>query len=145
IGYYLMNGVGIYEYGNNVKGVITPAGTASLPGVSLYLNNPPGYWKGTNPYPNIGTPYAYNQGTNTAKQRYSTSQRTDCVRNPKYVSVAELQHTEYQITVAPNPFTNQLQILLHEKEKGAEYRLYNISGQAILSGKITGETTAVNA
>ena len=144
LGYYQLTGVGNFASGNNVKGVINPAGTANLPESSLYLKSPPGYWQGNNPYPNIGTPYAYNQGINAAKQRYS-SQKTDCVRNPKYTGIHSLQNKKLDVAVSPNPFNNRLQILLNEKAEGTEYKLYNVSGHTILTGQTTEIITSIDA
>jgi len=68
-GNYLMIGAGHFEYGNNVKGAITPSGTASLPDSTYYLTGRPAFWTSAS-WPAIGIPNAINTGSIPARQRY---------------------------------------------------------------------------
>ncbi len=142
-GYYLLTGLGFFESGNNVKGTIVPT-TSPAPGEnSLYRNTPPGYWPGQSAYPSIGTPHPYNQGTHAARQRYATSQKTDCRRNPVYVGVENINKSNTDTRIYPNPFNNYLLVQLNNQTSGTAYSLYNISGCIILSGNITGTATNI--
>lgn len=135
-GNYTLNGKGHYEYGNNIKGVIIPAGTDKVNEESLYLNSEPGYWLWYNSFPAIGEAALYNLGNNTASSRYSTD-KTDCMRNPVFTGVEHVINNNNHaiaIAIAPNPVQNELKITLNIDE-GFEYSIYNLTGQMILNEK----------
>lgn len=144
LGYYLLTGNGYFESGNNVQGTVLPAGSSAAAENSLYRSTPPGYWPGKVPYPSIGTPHLYAQGEHAAKQRYTTSQKTDCRRNPAYVGVQNIDKANTNMRIYPNPFYNQLRIQTGNQIDHAEYRLYDISGCTILSGNINSAGTDIN-
>src|SRR5205085_4353518 len=56
MGMYTLYGAGHFEYGNNVRGVITPTGTTNLPDTSYYLSSQPSFWNIASPFPSIGEP-----------------------------------------------------------------------------------------
>ncbi|MBW7913230.1 MAG: T9SS type A sorting domain-containing protein [Taibaiella sp.] len=141
-GYYLLTGLGFFESGNNVKGTIMPVNSPAPAENSLHRGFPPGYWPSQSAYPSIGTPHPYNQGTNAAKQRFSSSQKTDCRRNPVYVTVQSIANTP-GITIVPNPFYEAIHIKTGYIQD-AQYSLYNITGRIILSGKVPGNDTIIN-
>lgn len=105
MGNYILAGNGYFEYGNTIKTVITPVGTSMLPEHSLFLTTVPGYWTSSASYPNIGTPYAYNVGNNSAKIRYTAGATADCRKNPKFIpdAVSTLLKEANTITFYPNP------------------------------------------
>lgn len=142
LGFYLLNGNGHYEQANNVKTVITPANT-SIKDSSLYLTGYPGYWTNKNGYPSIGEPSTYNQGSNTAKDRYTSSTKTDCARNPKFVGIKDILNNKLEVSISPNPFTNILQIDLGNNNSPT-YSIYNLSGQMVLSGKLSSGENNIN-
>ncbi|MGQ3013468.1 MAG: glycosyl hydrolase family 28-related protein [Flavobacteriales bacterium] len=73
LGFYNLQGSGHFQYGNNVKGTITPAGTGSLNDVSYYLPAiPPDYWNILRPLPSVGIPNTFEQDINPALYRYRT-------------------------------------------------------------------------
>lgn len=144
LGYYLLTGNGYFEWGNNVQGTVLPAGSSTPAENSLYRSTPPGYWPGKVPYPSIGTLHLYAQGETDAKQRYTTSQKTDCRRNPQYVNVEKVDDKSTDITIAPNPFNTNIRIQLNTGAKDARYRLYNISGYVVQTGEITGATVTIH-
>lgn len=108
-GNYTIAGTGHFQYGNNIRGTITPAGTGTLNDTSLYLSTTPTYWlPGTN-WPSIGSPNALNSGTIAAKQRYSSQRKTVC-GNESTTYSASLSVSKNIFTVFPNPSTGQIQI-----------------------------------
>lgn len=141
VGLYFLNGAGHFEHGNNVKTVITPNGTNNLPERSLYSDSIPGYWPGNEGYPSIGSPTAYNQGAIAAKLRAQNNQMTDCEKNPKYVSVSLIKAEQVDIVISPNPFINTLTI---NTKENVTYRLYNITGQIVLSGTVNAGMSNIN-
>ena len=71
------------------------------------------------------------------------------VRNP--VSIKELQVTNYELRVYPNPTSNQLRISLpNPSERGAyaaedaNYSIYSVIGQMVMQGKLQEENTTIN-
>lgn len=140
-GYYLLTGLGFFEAGNNVKGTIMPATSTTPAESSLYRTAPPGYWPGQATYPSIGTPHPYTQGTLAAKQRYASSQKTDCRRNPAYVTVPRLDNIKDALHIAPNPFNSTLRI---ESANAGQYRMVNMAGITVLSGIVQDSQTIIN-
>ncbi|MCD4746118.1 MAG: glycoside hydrolase family 55 protein [Bacteroidales bacterium] len=70
MGNYYLSGTGHFEYGNNIKGIIVPAGTNYLSDSSYYLYSPPDFQNTINAWPTIGIPNTINSGTIQAKKRY---------------------------------------------------------------------------
>ncbi len=74
MGAYTLTGSDNYQYGNRVKGAnnFRPAGSTQLTKESHYLCQVPSWWDaGT--WPNIGAPYAYNNTTIPALNRWSNN------------------------------------------------------------------------
>lgn len=140
-GYYLLTGLGFFEAGNNVKGTIMPATSSTPVENSLYRSTAPGYWPGQVAYPSISTPHPYTQGTHAAKQRYSSGQKTDCRRNPVYVTVPHSDKIKDGLHIAPNPFNNTLRI---ESAHAGQYRMVNMAGITVLSGMVQDSQTIIN-
>lgn len=102
MGNFSLAGTGHLQQGNTIKGVLTPAGS-TVTEHSLYLNSAPAFWAGNLPWPHIGTPFPYNQSTNTAQSRFPiVAMRTDCRLNPVYVGIDEVGGVE-RFKVYPNP------------------------------------------
>ena len=108
-GNYSLAGTGHFEYGNNVKGTITPTGTTSLPEKSLYLSSTPEFWSSNLPWPHIGMPHPYNQGLNSAQSLYAGTAKTDCRRNPSFVpdNISEIERN-ISFKIYPNPATDKV-------------------------------------
>lgn len=70
-GLYMLTGSGHFEFGNNVRGTITPAGTTNLPDTSYYLTviQPP-FWNIPASLPSVGIPNTFTSDINPALQRY---------------------------------------------------------------------------
>ncbi|HMS52401.1 MAG TPA: glycosyl hydrolase family 28-related protein, partial [Chitinophagales bacterium] len=76
-------GSGNFEYGNNVKGNPTPAGTDDLTDQSYYLSSQPNFWNIADQWPSIGYPNAIGTGTIPAKVRYDDANFTVCPPLPE--------------------------------------------------------------
>ncbi len=113
-GLYILTGEDQFEYSNNVKGEIIPAGTNTLDDISYYLESTPEYWQDTIPWPATGTPLNPGEHMIPAKARYlSGVNLTICpdsvITNNHYVK------EEIRVQVNPNPVRNILYIESGEK------------------------------
>ena len=72
-GMYTLAGTNHFEFGNNVRGTITPNGTNNLPDTSYFLDNiPPAFWDIPAALPAVGIPNTYAMDINPAFQRYNS-------------------------------------------------------------------------
>jgi hypothetical protein len=142
MGNFSLAGTGHLQQGNTIKGTLTPA-SSTVPEQSLYLSSAPAFWLGTLPWPHIGTPYPYNQSTNTAQARYPVlAQRTDCRTNPVYVSVHQVESAE-KFRVYPNP-SNSLVTFECSASKYVVIHVTDIVGRRVAELSIkAGSTKAV--
>lgn len=144
MGNYILAGNGYFEYGNNVKGIITPTGTSALPEHSLYITGTPGYWMPSVGYPNIGTPYTYNAGSNSARLRYTAGNMTDCAKNPKFIpnAVGRFNKEENNITIYPNPATQNISISSATTINKVE--IFNLTGQLLYANTFNARNVLVD-
>lgn len=138
-GNYSLSGAGHFQFGNNIKGTITPAATTALPENSLYLDAAPGYWMASLTFPPIGTPYPYNSVKNPAQTRYISGDFTDCTPNPHFtpLSVSNISGQDTPIEFYPNPVDEDLFVTVPAAQTFHFY-LYNALGQLISSGTLGG-------
>jgi hypothetical protein len=118
-GLYLINGTGHFEYGNNVKGTITPAGTNTLPDTTYYLNAKPSYLNNISQYPLIGIPNTFTVGDNRAKLNYAENILTYCASLTPDSLITDAQTLNIEsltINVFPNPAESELHIHLSSEE-----------------------------
>lgn len=72
-GMYTLTGTNHFEFGNNVRGTITPNGTNNLPDTSYFLDSiPPTFWNIPTALPSVGIPNTYAMDINPAFQRYNS-------------------------------------------------------------------------
>lgn len=71
-GLYSIYGTGHFEYGNNIKGIITPAGTTLLPEATLYLPGAPEYYTAAGSWPPIGIPNSISEYNVAAEERFNS-------------------------------------------------------------------------
>lgn len=106
-GMYTLAGTGHFEYGNNVKGTITPTGTNSLTDSSYYLTQKPLFF-GAFAWPCIGMPSPFNQLSIPAKDRFN------------------IQNTLCSITSLVEEMPNQpVSFILFVKDRGNTLELIN--------------------
>ncbi|MBS1585714.1 MAG: hypothetical protein JSS82_09225 [Bacteroidetes bacterium] len=136
-GNYSLSGSGHYQFGNNVHGNITPAGTEALADNSLFLNAPPGYWTAALAFPPVGTPYPYNSADNPARIRFANNDLTDCSLNPHFLPYKiKNVAASYDIKVYPDPFTDELHINALSALASGSYLILNVFGQALAVGPL---------
>ncbi len=70
VGNYSLSGSGNFEYANNIRGTILPAGTTTLSDSSYYYSAEPEYWGMAIPFPSIGIPNYINNHIIPARARY---------------------------------------------------------------------------
>ena len=108
LGNYSLAGSGHFEFGNNIRGTITPSGTIPLPDTSYYLDSIPDFWT-SSIFPTIGDPNPIGSGSIPAKDRFNSgAYLAPCVENVN-TAIAE-NINESSIEVYPNPFTSELNI-----------------------------------
>lgn len=98
LGNYILAGGGHFEYGNIVRGTLTPAGTSSLTDTSYFLNSAPAYWIG-GPWPSIGT--GVSTSSIPAKDRYLAGGVLTQCELPIINSIPD--RSEVSVNVFPNP------------------------------------------
>lgn len=84
LGFYLLEGVNHYEYGNNKLGTVIPTGTTNLTRASYYLTEKPLYWNYYYAWPSIGGANYYNTGSNPAQQSYMNGELSFCQSDSLY-------------------------------------------------------------
>lgn len=105
LGFYALQGTDHYEYGNSIKGALTPAGSSEYAEASLYGYVFPSYYEaytGTAPV-RLDT-WQSTIPLNEAAYRYTQNKKSVCAEtvyeNP-FLAVDELPHTE--VSIYPNP------------------------------------------
>ncbi len=137
MGNYVLAGSGHFEYANNVRGVITPAGATALDDTSYYLTSAPSFWQ-SGPFPSIGMPNALSSGSIPAQDRYiSGSNFTMCDENIP-VDIQSLYQGYFQIY--PNPTSGYIHIQSGSKND-MNVSIMDINGRVILNKIISNELT----
>lgn len=108
LGNYTLAGSVHFEFGNNIRGTITPTGTVPLPDTSYYLDSFPIFWT-SSIFPTIGDPNPLGSGSIPAKDRYLSGAYFTPCEDPINTSIAQ-NETINSIEVYPNPFTSELNI-----------------------------------
>jgi hypothetical protein len=130
-GLYILSGSKHFEYGNNIKGTITPANTKDLQDSSYYLNTFPDWYYSKSKFPPIGIPNKINQYSNQAKQRFFDGKFTEC--EDIGTNIEEMNITS-SISISPNPASDYIIINVEAGSKPAhliEFEIFNIFGEKI--------------
>jgi len=142
-GQYLLVGTDHVLWGNNVKGVINPAGTEALEDSSYYLSEQPAFWDISDPWPSIGPSNTLDQYTIPAKDRWDAGGiLTVCGNEPEepptsIESSLELEGISLE-SVYPNPFRDQFTIRLNSQTvTELTLELYDIHGKLSLKRMIS--------
>ena len=110
MGMYTLAGSNHFEFGNNIKGTITPTGTTPLPDTSYYLDSLPTFWT-SNLFPTIGIPNTISSGTIPAKSRFQSGVGLAYCDEAINTTIDE-QFDQSFLQIFPNPFHDQLTINL---------------------------------
>jgi hypothetical protein len=105
MGNYLLTGAGHFEYGNNVRGVVLPAGTTALPDSSYYLTARPTFFTPADTWPAVGWPAVLGSGTNPARRRaLGSANPTVCASGrPLGVGANDKSSDRLRPVFLPNP------------------------------------------
>ena len=139
MGLYFLQGTGHFQYGNNIKGTITPTGTAALSDTSYFYPTLPNFWSPPLSYPPVGPSNTINTHLNPAKERYlSGSDFALCNDNiltptkkilkselPKCHSIVSVKATNRQVEIVirsckPDKIKIELISLLGQKYNSAD-------------------------
>ncbi len=113
-GNYILTGVN-FEWGNRVKGVMTPAATDTLPDSTYYLGFYPAFWNITPSWPSIGTQYTLSGQTIPARERYlAGTGLTICTPFPPvFASIHDNENGIRSIAVSPTIFSDELTVTIN--------------------------------
>lgn len=139
LGLYLLFGTDHFLYGNTVKGTLNPSGTQVLPEASYYHSSQPLFLSDTGPFPAIGTPAIYNNGTNTAKINYLAGMYSYCHADlpPSSVGIPAPGQNNLMM-VYPNPSTGVIHVQLNTiSDENNSIHIYNVSGELVYSTKLS--------
>jgi hypothetical protein len=137
LGYYDLAGLGHFEYGNNIKGTVTPAGTTELFYNSLYLGNdlPEYFNKYELDIAAIGLPNNINNGVNPAKKRYGNGELTLCNVGEDSVIINSIDNnvTQLKLNTFPNPVRDILYIENNFLFNDYSVKILDINGKVIFN------------
>ena len=110
-GLYVLTGEEHFEFGNNIKGEIIPAGTNDLPDSSYYLLESPYFWDDNLEWPSVGIPSQLDNGTIPAKIRYESGGIVTVCPDSIITNVpSELHKSFADIIIWPNPAKDYITI-----------------------------------
>ena len=134
LGFYNLAGAGHFEYGNNVKGSIIPAGTNAGFYSTLYLENElPDYFKEYNyEVAAIGLPNNINSGKNPAYQRNLEGELTICERKEVVIDHVNNIDADLFFEIFPNPANDYLNIKTDLMLNNFSLKITDLNGKLIL-------------
>jgi hypothetical protein len=129
-GNYVLAGTGHIEFGNMIRGVLTPAGTSPLNDSSYYLSSAPSFWN-TTVWPSIGIPAAPGSGSNPARDRYISGSGFTVCSDDITTGISQTEENNL-ISIFPNPFGNELYIYTADtKQQWTNIICLELSGREI--------------
>lgn len=134
MGNYTLAGSAHFEFGNNIRGTITPAGTTPLPDSSYYLDSLPVFWT-SSIFPTIGIQNPIGSGSIPAKDRYLSGAYFTPCEDPISTSIAD--RTTFDLPeVYPNPFTSTLNIKVRSINEKLVFSIVDLQGRIVLERRI---------
>lgn len=127
MGNFSILGMGHFMYGNNILGIVQPAGTVVVTDTSYYRKSVPAFWYISAPWPSIGYPNTPNQYGIAAMQRYQQQYYTLCTETELGPPMGLLPLPEAGIEVYPNP--SEGTVYLPEGERVA--CIYDLQGRKV--------------
>ncbi len=129
MGNYTLYGNGKFEYGNNVRGTLTPAGTTTLNDSSYYLSSTPSFWTASS-FPAIGEPVVFGSGSIPAKDRFTSGINFTSCSDQLPTSIRSNFYSE--INIFPNPVTNEFSFSCSSfKGKKISMKMYDVLGEEV--------------
>ena len=129
-GQYALAGMGHFEFGNNIKGTLTPAGTSPLPDSTVFLLHRPSYWTASD-FPSIGIPNTIATGSNPARDRYFGGGAKTACSEEIITHLPELNELTFELY--PNPTSNEVRLRFAMTTEKIYIRLTDQLGRKIFS------------
>ena len=107
MGNYSLAGTGHFEFGNSIRGTLTPPGTSPLPDSSYFLQGPPPFWT-SNSFPSVGIPNAIGSGSIPAKDRFMAGVNLTSCNSDINPRVELIDYLSFEIF--PNPSSGIIKI-----------------------------------
>ena len=134
MGNYSLAGVGHYEFGNTIRGSLTPSGTSPLDDSSYYRITLPSYWTSNN-FPSIGIPNTSGTGSIPAKDRFlSGINLTSC--DDITIGIKDIVNSGFN--VYPNPSSGNIIFQIPPGINEFELFLKDLNGKTILKSSFSG-------
>ncbi len=137
LGYYHLAGANHFEYGNNIKGNVIPAGTTASFYPSLYLpaELPDYFGEYEVDVPAVGFPNSLNAGANPAKLRLGNDDLTLCdsAEDPVVSRLVEPGQAALRYFVHPNPANTYLYVESEWALKDYSIKLTDLKGHVVFS------------
>lgn len=135
MGFYLPAGSNRFEFGNNIRGQIKPAGTGPLPETSLYLDSAPSYYAENGTWPPIGIPNTLDEHTNEAHNHYDDGYLTSCAAD---IVLSSTEHAMPEWQAFPVPASDVVRISSGiGPETFESINLYNMAGNLVRTARQT--------
>ncbi|MBI4646108.1 MAG: T9SS type A sorting domain-containing protein [Bacteroidia bacterium] len=144
IGLYYLSGTGHFEFGNNIKGTVTPQGTNPLNDNSCYYTAQPNFLAGYT-WPLIGIPNGIGTGSIPSKIRYDAGVLTSCQPDSSFLHITETMFYNTDFRIYPNPANKYLfvECMLQSDEKSS-LQIFSILGKQLLKTNLVQGTNSIN-
>jgi len=135
-GLYLLAGVNNFQYGNNILGTITPAGTTNLTDTSYYRTSFADFWS-TAPFPpTVGEPVVLGTGTNPAMTRALAGGRLTVSPNPPCIGTGiSTANSNEDISIYPNPANTSFFVRMNNNS-ATHLEIIDVNGRLIYAENI---------
>jgi hypothetical protein len=140
MGNYILAGTAHFEFGNNIKGTITPSGTLPLNDMSYYLTGQPGFWSGQ-PYPSIGDPNVLGSGSIPARDRYLSGVNFTVCEGGIISAMDDPEKN--QLTVYPVPATDRIYVSGNFGGGKILLTLWDIRGRVLSAQTVAGRNDCI--
>ena len=135
MGNYSLAGIGHFEFGNGIRGTLTPPGTSPLSDSSYYLHGPPSFWT-SNTFPSVGIPNIIGSGSIPAKDRFISGVNLTSCNTYFNTGIELIDYPGFEIF--PNPSSGEIKLYQQYPQNDFEIILKDFNGKNILRKKYLG-------
>ncbi len=135
MGNYSLAGTGHFEFGNGIRGTLTPPGTSPLSDSSYYLQGPPSFWT-SNTFPSVGIPNIIGSGSIPAKDRFISGVNLTSCNTYFNTGIELIDYPGFEIF--PNPSSGEIKLYQQYPQNDFEIILKDFNGKNILRKKYLG-------
>lgn len=148
LGLYYLQGTEHFQYGNIVKGNVLPTGTIEPEDTSMFNYTFHSFYRSLSAIPPItNSNWLSTTPLTEANYRYQISDKKAICDEITYISHLNINSNKInndEITVYPNPFTNEISIENISKNEDYLIKIYNSLGQNIYSGVLNSDKKTIN-